>query len=72
MLEPRGDFDLAGEALWPHRGGQVGPEHLDRDVPVMAEVLGEIDRSHSALAEFSLQAVTVGECCGEVGVDGQG
>src|SRR4029434_9903572 len=71
MLEPCGDFDFAGEALGTHRGGQVGPQHLHRDVAMMAEILGELDGRHAALAEFFLQAVAVGECGGKARVDGQ-
>jgi hypothetical protein len=71
VLEPGGDFDLAGETLEPHRGGKIGPEHLDRDVPMVAEVLGEINRGHATLSEFSLEAVAVGQGGGESRIDGQ-
>ena len=71
MLEPGGDFDLAGEALGPQRRGQLGPQHLHRDVAMVLEVLGEIDRGHAALAQLPLDAVAVGEGGGESRVDGQ-
>jgi hypothetical protein len=72
VLQAGGDFDFAGESLGPHRRSKIGAEHLDRDVPAVTEILGEIDCGHATLAEFSLQAVTVGECCGKARVDGQG
>jgi hypothetical protein len=30
--------------------GEVGLEHLERDVAVVADVLGQVDRSHAAFA----------------------
>jgi hypothetical protein len=50
-----GDLDLAEKPLWPDRSGQRGMEHLDRDLPVMLEVFGEVDRPHAAVAELALE-----------------
>ena len=57
----RGDLDLPQEPSGAERGGELGPQHLDRDLAVVLEVLGEIDGGHAALAELALDAVAVGE-----------
>src|SRR5438309_8682965 len=61
MGEPSGDLDLAQEALGPDGGSKLGAQDLERHGPVMAKVLGEIDRRHSPAAEFALDRVTPGE-----------
>ena len=48
MLEIGGDLDLGQEALGADDGGELGAEHLDRDVAVVAQVVGEVDRRHAA------------------------
>jgi hypothetical protein len=47
-------------------------EHLERDRPVVLEVLGEVDRGHPSAAELALDAVAicqgglqVGQCVGQ-------
>jgi hypothetical protein len=40
MLESRRDADLAEEPVAAERGGQLGPEHLDRHLAVMSDALG--------------------------------
>ena len=54
MLQARRRLDLGDEALAAEHGGEFGLEHLDRDVAVVLEVVGEIDRRHAAGAEFAL------------------
>ena len=61
MLEPGGDFDLAGEAVRSHGHGDLGAQNLERDLAVVLDVLGEIDRGHPALPELALDGVAVGE-----------
>ena len=61
VLEPRGEADLAQEPVGADAGGQLGPEHLDGDRPVVAEILGAIDHRHAAPAELTVEAVAVGE-----------
>src|SRR2546425_12841488 len=61
MGEPSGDLDLAQEALGPDGGSKLGAQDLERHGPVMAKVVGEIDRRHSPAAEFALDRVTPGE-----------
>jgi len=48
-------------------------EHLERDRPVMAKVVREVNRRHATTAELSLDAVAVSEAGLEVGrMVGQG
>src|SRR5256712_13509258 len=61
MGEPSGDLDLAQEALGPDGGSKLRAQALERNGPVMANVVGEIDRRHSPAAEFALDRVTPGE-----------
>ena len=50
-------LDLAEEALGAERGGELGAEHLDGDLAVVLQVVGEVDRGHAALAELALDPV---------------
>jgi plasmid stabilization system protein ParE len=61
VLEPGRDLDLAEEPLRPQRQPQLGPEHLHRNLPVMAKVLGEVDGRHAPLPELALQRVPLPE-----------
>jgi hypothetical protein len=55
------DLDLAEEPLVAECGGELGAEHLDRDVAMVLAILGEIDRRHAASADLSLDRVAVRE-----------
>jgi hypothetical protein len=57
MLERRRGGDLLHEALGPEHGGQLGLQHLEGDPPPVLQVLGEVHRGHSALAELALDQV---------------
>ena len=57
MLQPGGDLDLAGEALRAQGGGELGAEHLDRDLALVLQVFGQEDGGHAALAELALEQV---------------
>ena len=61
MLEIRGDLDLAVEPLGAERGGEVRTQDLDRDLPLVAQVLREVDSRHAATAEFAFNGVAVSE-----------
>jgi hypothetical protein len=63
--EPGGDPDLLGEPLGAERRTQLGAEHLEGDRAVVPEVVGQIDRRHSASADLTLEAVLVGQGGGE-------
>ena len=61
MLQVGGGLDLAQESLGADHGGELGAQHLDRDLAVVLEVVGEVDRGHAARAELALDAVAVGQ-----------
>jgi hypothetical protein len=61
VVEAGGQLDLAEEALGADRGGKVGAEDLERDLTVVAEVLGQEDDGHPALAELALDPVAAGQ-----------
>jgi hypothetical protein len=67
VLEPGGDSDLAQERVGALARGQLGPEDLDRDRAIVAEVVRAVDHGHAAAAELALDAVAVGERGGEAG-----
>jgi len=69
MVEGGGDLHLAQEPLLPHGGGQVGIEDLHRDLPVVPEVVGQVDRGHSARAEDVPDGVAVGQSASEIPQD---
>ncbi len=39
MLEPRGQLDLALEALRPEQGGELGVQHLQSHRAVVAQIV---------------------------------
>ena len=57
VLEIRGGLDLGEEALRAHQDRQLGLQHLQSDLPLVPLVVGQVDRSHPALAELSLDSV---------------
>ena len=71
MLQPGGEADLPLEPLGAEAGGQVQMEHLERDRPVVPEVLRQPDRGHAAAAELALEGVAVpqsrAQCCYRIG-----
>ena len=62
-------MDLAQEALGAERGGELGAEHLEGDLAVVLEVVGQVDRGHAAAPELALEHVAVAEGVGEKRVD---
>ena len=57
MLEVRRRLDLGQEPLGADDGSQLRLEHLQRDLPLVLQVVREIDGGHPALTEFALDAV---------------
>ena len=45
----------------PSSDAQLGPEHLDRHLAAVPEVVGQVDRGHPAAAELAEDGVAVGE-----------
>ena len=75
MLQIGDGLDLAEEPLGADDGGELRPKHLDGDLAVVLEVVGEVHGGHAAGAELALDPVAVGHGEGEpvdgVGHDGQ-
>ena len=61
MLERRRRRDLLHESLGAKHGGELGLQHLERDLALVLDVLGEIDRGHPALPKLTLDAVAIRE-----------
>ena len=61
MLKVGGGIDLGKEAFCPEGGGEIGPEDLERHQPVVAEILGEINRRHPAFTEQALNDIAARE-----------
>ena len=65
MLQVCGDLDLFEKPFRTEGGGQLEPQHLDRDLAMVFEVLGEVHRRHAARTQLFLDGVAVGEGGGE-------
>jgi hypothetical protein len=61
VLEPRGQLDLAAEALDAEPGGQVEGEQLDHDAPDEGGLLRQEDVRHPPAAELALDGVGAAE-----------
>ena len=61
MLQRRSGLNLHHEPLCTQHGGELGLQHLERDVAIMLEIVREIYRRHAAGAELALDLVAAGE-----------
>ena len=61
MLQPRGERDLALEALHRHAARQLRREHLEDHAPVERRLRGEEDARHPAAAQFAVYAVALAQ-----------
>jgi len=59
MLEPGSKFDLPLETLGAEGGSQLRMQDLQRDWPVVPEVVGQIDGGHAATPKLSIDAVPI-------------
>jgi hypothetical protein len=57
VLEAGGGLHLRQESLRSDDRGELGPEHLERDLAPVPQILGEVHRGRTALAELLLDAV---------------
>jgi hypothetical protein len=57
VLQVGGGLDLREEPLRAHDGRQLRLEDLERDPPLVFDVVGEVDGGHPALAELPLYSV---------------
>jgi hypothetical protein len=65
MAESGGCGDFPEEPFLTQRGRQLGAQHLDGDLSVVPEVMGQIDHGHAAGTQLSLNAVAFGEGGGQ-------
>jgi len=61
VVEAGDDLDLPQEALGPHAGGDLGPQHLEGHGTPVLQVVGEVDQRHPALAQEAVDAVALVE-----------
>src|SRR2546425_956838 len=61
MLEPGGELDLAQEAFRPHRGGDLGVEHLERNRTIVPRVVGQEHRSGPPAGQLALDPIALPE-----------
>lgn len=61
MLQPRGEPDLAPEALGADRAGGIGREHLHDHLPPERCIARNEDVRHSAAAELALDGVRLAQ-----------
>ena len=54
-------IDFLDEPFGAEDRSEHGPQHFDRDLAAVFQVLGEVDRCHAARAKFPLDGVPVGE-----------
>src|SRR5687767_7757124 len=55
------DLDFAQKALRADRGREIGGEHLDRDLTIVFQIAGEIDRGHRTAADLTLDQIAPAE-----------
>ena len=61
VLQAGAEPDLTEEALRAQGGGELGAHDLERDRPVVLQVVGQPDRGHAAAAELALERIAVGQ-----------
>jgi hypothetical protein len=57
MVQLGGHPDLPQKPLSPQDLGQMGMEHLQRDVSVVLEITREINHGHAAVADLALNGI---------------
>ncbi len=61
MLKVGGGLDLGEEPLGPNDSSQLGLQNLQRDLPLVLQVIRQVDRRHAALAQLALDGVAAGK-----------
>ena len=69
MGEAGGHLDLAQEALGADLDPDFGAEDLEGDLAVVADIAGEKDEGHAALAQLAFESVAAGEARREPGLE---
>jgi len=60
-------LDLGQETLGTDDRSEFRLQHLERDLPLVPEIVGQVDRRHPALAELELDAIAPFEGSVEAG-----
>ena len=55
MLQCCDGLDLTEKSLGPNDRGELGAQHLDRNLAIVLEVLSQVDGGHPALADLPLE-----------------
>ncbi len=63
MLKVRRRLDLGQEPLGSDHRCQFRLQYLEGDLALVLQVVGQVDRSHAAFAEFTLDGVPTFEGC---------
>ena len=61
MLQSGARRDLTKKPVHAKGGSQLGPQHLQRDSPMMLEVLRQVDGRHPAPAKLALNQETIAQ-----------
>ena len=69
VVKLRDQPDFPQESLAAELGRDVGPEHLERDIAIVFEIVREVHRGHAALTQFAVEAVAVAQGVGKLGTN---
>jgi hypothetical protein len=61
VLQAAGDADLAEKPIGPECVAELGPQHLQRDIPAVLEIPGQVDGGHAPAPELALEAVAINQ-----------
>ena len=67
MVKLRDQPDFPEESLATKLGRHVGPQHLQRHIAVVLQIVREVDCGHPALAQFAVEAIAVAQGTGKLG-----
>src|SRR6185295_15178056 len=70
MLQGGGGLDFPHEPVGSDHRSELGPEHLDRHLTVVLEVLRQVHGGHASRTDLPLDAVAVSQGVREALVDG--
>ena len=62
VLQVGGRLDLGEEAFGADDRGELRPQHLQRDLPLVLQVVGHIDGRHPACTDLTLDTISAFEC----------
>jgi hypothetical protein len=59
MLKARENPDLARKPVRPEGGGELRPQDFHRNLSIVLQVLGQIDRRHASRTQLTLDGIAV-------------